>query len=772
MGRLDGDPAPPLLFPAMCAVQRIELSIVEPLGAERRQWPVTMGVPFPQGALAEAEALRLERGGAALPLQTRTMLTWPDGSSRWVLLDFQLDLTPGGNRADLTWGEGADPRPQPPEPVRPRQTADGTLFLETGAHLWAIAPSGTVPFARAYLGEREVIADGGLQSWLRVDGESYELRLGPRPIVEEAGPLRVAVRGEGLALGADGTPGFDVTVRLYAHAGHGWLRVWLTLTNRMRRLAHLEEFSVSLAPRLDSADGAEADGAFLVSSADLGEHAVHVDGLVDGYRSLRVGLVDPTAPARWGDDPEPPRRAARPCQVRPGSGPAQVEPRPGASWCALVPAAAVLGDGQTTVSLQCRRFWHLAPKEIALTPRRVELALYPGWAPPLPWPRGVARTHELILDLAGGRPRRPERTAFALGFEKQPSFQVATRNWMVDSGAFGPVLRYEPARYRWWEYILRAAQTRQTSHVEADPTVGLSFLDYGRSRSPGCGDEGFGLLLQMARTGEVPAWERVEAIAQHQIDVDAVHDDELESRLGGQGGRESLDGPLFYGLLSGYRRAEEVALARAEGVLKAIDRGELRVKAPTRAAGYALLALARVWEHYRDERHLQGCEAILDWLEEWCAEDGHYTHDAYGPPGRVPVATSRSDGILACGLLRHHLATGRERSYRLLKELVDRDLDATGLIRPEGFCVQETSPLRNDYEPEPDFWFEPLLYLAHRTGEGRYADVGLAEMQRVFVERRMLAGAASSQPSHFFACWLPALARADELGILRDPRPF
>jgi len=212
----------------------IELSVVEPLGIERPRWPVTMGVAFPMGELTVAEDLRLHHDEQCQPLQTRTMLTWADGSVKWALLDFQADLAPAqDHRLTLSWAGTDENREQPSTPVGFRETADGTLFIETGQNQWAIAPSGTMPFARAYLGEREIVADDGLQSSVRVDGETFELRVGSRPVVEEEGSLRVVVRADGIALGADGSPGFDVTTRIYARRWRAWSRTprptWRTM---------------------------------------------------------------------------------------------------------------------------------------------------------------------------------------------------------------------------------------------------------------------------------------------------------------------------------------------------------------------------------------------------------------------------------------------------------------------------------------------------------------------------------------------------------------
>ncbi|MBT5143979.1 MAG: hypothetical protein HOM31_14875 [Gemmatimonadetes bacterium] len=773
----------------------IDLSIVEPLGLQRRKWPWTLGVPFPEGCLSCDADLTLTRDGQPQCVQTRTMLSWPDGSAKWVLVDGQTDLiADDANRLQLNWADGGS-RPDPTTTVAVRETADGTYFIESGDRRIAIAPSGPLPFARVYTSDAAIIPDGGIESSLRIDDEVYELRAGGRVEIEEPGPLRVVLRVDGLALGSDGTPGFDATVRIYAYSGVPWVRIYLTLTNRLRRpFVHLQEFKINLRPDL----GPEAE-AFLASSVDVGNHKSHVDELVDGFRSLQVGLVDMEFPA-WepavGEDetPEQPRRAAPNYELRPAADDTQSELRSGANWCHLVPAAAIFVDGSRRISMQCRRFWHQAPKEMALSRDAAQLSLYGGWAEPVEWYRGVAKTHEIIIgfDEEAGADRQ-EALAFAAGFEKQPAVQVETRNWIVDSGAFGSIFRYQPESYRWWEYVLRSPLQGHTFNVETDPSLGYHFFNYGDYWTPGRGgqwknnemDKGYGLILQMIRSGEGMIWEHIEPIIHHQIDVDTIHDNESPWLVGAQRYHfakhgamrgpslchEWIEGPLLFGLLSGYRRAEEVALARAEHFIGAIERGDHRVKTLTRVAGYPLMAMSKMYEHYHDEKYLATSEKILDWLQDWCTEDGHYSYNAYTPPGTMKVATSLSDGILACALMRHHQATGSERSMTALQEMVDRDLDETGLFRPEGFSTKGTSPFRNYYEPEPDFWFEALLFLTSVSGEPRYADVGYAELQRIFASRGMLQSATESPP-HFYRYWLPALARADELGLLGDPKPF
>ena len=44
-----------------------------------------------------------------------------------------------------------------------------------------------------------------------------------------------------------------------------------------------------------------------------------------------------------------------------------------------------------TVTFSCRHPWHNAPKEVGVNTGAIELSLYPEWAEPLEWYRGVGQ---------------------------------------------------------------------------------------------------------------------------------------------------------------------------------------------------------------------------------------------------------------------------------------------------------------------------------------------------------------------------------------------
>ncbi len=74
----------------------IELQVLEPTEFGRDAWPVTSGIPFAKGTLANENHLRLfDQKNAEIPIQTSVFSTWEDGSIKWITLDFIASTKPG-----------------------------------------------------------------------------------------------------------------------------------------------------------------------------------------------------------------------------------------------------------------------------------------------------------------------------------------------------------------------------------------------------------------------------------------------------------------------------------------------------------------------------------------------------------------------------------------------------------------------------------------------------------------------------------------------------
>ena len=102
-----------------------------PVADRRTVWTVGRGVPLPQGKINDLAALQLvDATGTAVPLQTRVLAQWPDGSIMFAHLTFQCDVADDAPAEfDLRFDGAAPPVPENPVAV---EQADGCTSLDNG----------------------------------------------------------------------------------------------------------------------------------------------------------------------------------------------------------------------------------------------------------------------------------------------------------------------------------------------------------------------------------------------------------------------------------------------------------------------------------------------------------------------------------------------------------------------------------------------------------------------------------------------------------------
>src|SRR6185312_15517218 len=91
--------------------------IVEGLYSSVAIQPVTVGIPFPRGVLATPSSVVLsDPTGAGASVQSTALAYWPDGSVKWLLLDFILGPIDGRQcNWSLGWRRGGSLDPIRPE---------------------------------------------------------------------------------------------------------------------------------------------------------------------------------------------------------------------------------------------------------------------------------------------------------------------------------------------------------------------------------------------------------------------------------------------------------------------------------------------------------------------------------------------------------------------------------------------------------------------------------------------------------------------------------
>lgn len=194
---------------------------------------VTLGVPWPTGQHAAGTRFAVRgSGGRAVPAQTWSLASWPDGSVKWTGVALPPEAADG---ADLEIAAG-DPV-GPAQPLTVRETAE-EIELDTGVVQYRLRKSGDVLIADVRRGGQEILKAGRLVCLREDRTDASAPRVEPfagrldKVSVEQAGPVRAVIKLEGrhAAAGeADGRRWLPFVVRLYAYAGSDALRVLHTI---------------------------------------------------------------------------------------------------------------------------------------------------------------------------------------------------------------------------------------------------------------------------------------------------------------------------------------------------------------------------------------------------------------------------------------------------------------------------------------------------------------------------------------------------------------
>ena len=586
----------------------VEVFLWEPSGVNRPQWPITFGVPFPKGALADKDQIRLRDGDRELAVASRVTAQWPDGSVRWLLLDFQVDLLGNGRRSlALDYGPGVKSSAKASTPVKVVEEGDA-VSVTAGDLEVRFRQGGRMPFDDVIYKGRSALASGAAICAVTEKGKTFEaMGDSVRVTVEDRNDLRVVVRCDGKFAADDGTTCLDLTTRVYAFAGQAFLKIYHTITNKEGRDVLIDDLSFRVSASVDNVDSAYVTGQGLDDSIHPAEQ---------GAASLSVKTVPipETAEPRTsrevrrflGPCPEMQeevlglmeRRAAGHCAVRTGDG-AEKEILGSDTYWPIVASGLVQGQG-LGVALSCRDFHPQAPKRLGVDGTDVELSLYWNFEDsPLRLWRGAAKTHELHLLLTDGAELadrdavlRYKRRVMAAQEPVAPTYGAS--NWLQKTEVMGPLLDFKPEQYRWTEFMFRRI-FEQWFLNPAGTLRGSTLLDYGDYWHPRRAgqwmnnemDFGNAMILFMLRTGYPRPWGSIETIIHHMIDVDTHHEAEDPLWVGAQcvhsplhGVRrgfglchEWLEGPLYYYLLTGYERAREVTLMRADHMARAVAAG-------------------------------------------------------------------------------------------------------------------------------------------------------------------------------------------------------
>ena len=699
-----------LLAATASLASEVRLSVDEPAGVDRRQWPVTSGVPLAQGALRDDGASALfDEAGGEVPLQTESLARWPDGSIRWLLVDFQIDLTAKEKKA-LTLRYGAEVRRGAVEkPVRVVRQADGKVVIEPGPVRLEYDPTQFFPQGAAWLTagaggpteDRRVTINCGSDGVLLQDaaGRGYP-RLGPAQIaVEQSGPVRACIRASGRH-GAGDSPGaarmFRYVARIHAWRGQPYVRVFYTFINDHQDslMAKIRKLEIRFWGRW-AVEGPRPDTCLLDGKAVARGRLLQVD---EGQYLL---------------DGKPAGRRA-------------------GGWAAS-------GCDRAGLAVGLREFWQNWPKAINCQPGRVSLELCPELPAGLydgkpleeenrlyyalrggqyTFKVGAAKTHEFWVRYLDGRPDAKQLGTFFQAAE-EPLLAVAEPAHVSATKALGDFPPADPKgeKYAGYDAWLSRALEAHLRVRERDREYGLlNYGDWYGERKVNWGnleyDLAHGMFVQYLRTGQRRYFLRGEQAARHHVDVDVVHatNPHLKNpwgpppqvgeiwlhclnHTGGyyenaplpvertyQMGHSTnfghvwVGGDFEYYYLTGDRRAREVALQIADAMAR---------HCPTaysdhiRGLGWPIVLVLHAYEATGDKKYLEAATACwqvlkknVDWKRGWVVRlaKGHCLHPERTRYGNVPFM----EGLTVSALARYHRITQDPEVLRAISLGIDQ----------------------------------------------------------------------------------------------------
>ncbi len=622
--------------------------------------PVWSGVPFPEGVLGSSRNIRLlDPSGDEVPVQTRTLGRWPDGTVKWTLVDFQAAVQDSSETEyTLEYGSGIS-RGTIRAPLRVSEDEDG-ITVETGRLRIRWDRSEFGPFseiARAgerYIDSSEVVVTG-------TDGLEYRSANAQADAleVEERGPLHCIVRVEGNHVSDDGGRLLRSVFRVHAYAGAGYVRIDHTFENDNSE----SDFTdiASMYVRIGTAEGPDEVREIIQTHDDRSVVNGQVsDARVRGYG--RVGDVEVEVTDFWQQYPK---------SLRTSSGGIEI---------GLCPSIDE-GDYRADEDEEYKLYFYLRD------------SLYR-------FREGMSKTHTIYV-------------GEGIGNGVSSLMAQAPVEWNCASGAFGEITPGTNGRFPYYEK--RMGEVFDEYLEDRDTGRDYGMLNYGdyfagnRTWGNTEYDTGYVAFLQWARTGDLVYFDVACRASIHHRDVDTCHVSSDAGRIGGvyrhsighvgeyysyedraapavmlddesfkkrsqTGGvpwgtftvsHTWIDGFLLHYFLTGDRRSLKTALEVADRYAGEHTRNYDFTNC--RNNGWHLILTMEMYKATGDPFYLNAAHIIIERTLDRQTEDGAWRrmlafgHCTCEHPPRHMGNAGFMVGILLVGMKFYHQATGDER---------------------------------------------------------------------------------------------------------------
>ncbi len=497
--------------------------------------PVRVGVPFPEGWLADSSDFHLrDSRGRSIQTQQEVLAHWPDGSIRWLLTDF-WNPESEGTTTELTIARQSKAEGDDSRSIEV-STDDESIVVETGAARFTIDRNVFFPLKRVQIvGDEPGDQDAGDQdatvlSLIDEQGQEHVPKIRQYD-VEADGPLRTTLSFRGCF---ESLHGMRWRARMSFFAGTGLVEIQFTLHNSTRarhrgglwdlgdaNSTMFQDLTLSVArPFGNNVQNFWRNEPHQEWQEDEADVEIYQDSSGgdnwNGRNHVNAAGTIPTQfrgyQVKWSDRCDRGNRAS---------------PVVGAT------------NGEQSVTVSVPEFWQQFPKCISTTKERIEIGLFPGrWNDLFELQGGEQKSHTIWLQFTGDGAEESSR----LEWTHEPIRACCSPTWNESSNTipfFSAEFMDRDARLK---SLMEKALDGERSFFKKRETIdeygwrnyGDVWADHERTYYSGPHDEPIshynnqydvvgGCVTQLMRSGN-PIWfDILHPMARHVIDTDIYH---------------------------------------------------------------------------------------------------------------------------------------------------------------------------------------------------------------------------------------------------------
>lgn len=688
----------------------VAVTVAEEYGVERREVPVTFGFPLTQGAVFDLDHFRvISPDNEEIPAQFSATSFWPDGSLKWVLIDFADHFGPYEERSySVAFGSEVSRLADDHGRGIHIDEDDEKIIITTGPLRAQVSKKAYKLFDDIWIdangdgifSELERVATTGTEGVGLVDERGHVFTtssLEPESFLfEEMGPEKVVVRVEGKYGTEDGRQYMRYVSRLTFRAESTRVHVAHTLINDYLHTEFTDVTSMYIP---------------IETTEPIDRALVFTNDSSQGFKahcacgsSVRLFQTDERTASINGDI---------------------VVNRP--YWMAgLVPGVARVAVGDQTITAVIHEFQERWPKGIHAEGSTLSLELLPEqpsaeYGSDLPYHLmfpfvsgkyrfkwGNSFTERITIDFGN------ESSAEELAAEGQfPAVAVIPPEWYNETKVLGPVAVSNGDRVALWNRFVSDSYLENIRAKIAAREYG--YFNYGdwfgeRDRNWGNNeyDLAHGFFMEFIRTGDRRYHRLALTAARHQADIDIIHaypdptfvganarhsvghtgewteranhatwSRAFDSSFMASNGHTWADGMMDAWFLSGDARVMEGALALGEHIAWSMAPAFRELGTHERSAGWSLKAIMALYRGTYDPVYLKAARQIVAVAlsEQDLGGSGAWPHPLPTDHSGNRLGTVGNNlyliGILLGGLQAYHDVTDDPDVLQSLKAGVD-----------------------------------------------------------------------------------------------------